>query len=274
MSTIKGENIMFDYHMHSSFSADCSIPMEEMVQQAIRNGLTEICFTEHIDYEYPDKSIVFDFDKQKYTTTIEKLRAEYGNEIIIKKGVEIGVQPHILSQCRQVATSNQFDFIICSLHTLQKTSLHYKEIFQTVTAEKAFQLYYDELFHCIQQFQQYSVLGHVDLIKRYSDEFVDNPFHDVLTTIFNEIIPAGKGIELNTSGFRYGLESGMPSEDILRLYKQCGGEILTLGSDAHRPSEIAFHFRESLQLIQSIGFTYIATFDQLQPSFHKIDTLL
>ena len=95
-----------------------------------------------------------------------------------------------------------------------------------------------------------------------------------MSAIFDEIIPAGKGIEFNTSGVRYGLPHAIPSDDVLKLYKQCGGEIITLGSDAHRVSDFAFQFRESLQLLQSIGFKHIATFDKQQPTFHAINSLI
>ena len=126
----------------------------------------------------------------------------------------------------------------------------------------------------MKNYKQFSVLGHVDLVKRYSEEQPLRTFHETLTAIFNEIIPAGKGIELNTSGVRYGLPHAMPSNDVLKLYKQCGGEIITLGSDAHHVKDIAFDFKESLKLLQSVGFKYIATFDKRQPSFHSIEGLL
>ena len=44
----------------------------------------------------------------------------------------------------------------------------------------------------------------------------------------------GKGIELNTGGFKYGLGHPNPCEDIIKRYKELGGEIITLGSDAHK----------------------------------------
>lgn len=160
------------------------------------------------------------------------------------------------------------------MHTTDKKSLHYKEIFEGRTVEEAYQLYYDELLACIKNFKRFNVLGHVDLVKRYSDEPSSNLFHEELATIFKEIIPEGKGIELNTSGVRYGLSHAMPSDDVLKLYKQCGGEIITLGSDAHRVSELAFQFRESLELLQSIGFDYITTFEKQEPVFHSIKQLL
>lgn len=273
VNNLEGIN-MFDYHMHSHFSADCSISMEDMVVGAIQKGLTEICFTEHIDYDYPDETIIFDFDLGEYAKTLSHLQQKYDGKIILKKGIEIGVQPHLLEKYEALMLGETFDFTICSMHTTDKKSLHYKEIFIDRTTEEAYQLYYDELFTCIKSFKQFNVLGHVDLIKRYSDKQPTAHFHDELAAIFNEIIPAGKGIELNTSGVRYGLSHAMPSDDVLKLYKQCGGEIITLGSDAHRVSDLAFQFKESLELLQSLDFKYLATFDKGRPTFHPIHTLL
>jgi histidinol-phosphatase (PHP family) len=273
MST-RGGILMFDYHMHSHFSADCITSMEDMVVGSIEKGLKEICFTEHIDYEYPDETIVFDLDLNEYSETIINLQKKYDGQIRLKKGIEIGVQPHLLHKYEALMDNESFDFVICSMHTTEKKSLHYGEIFEGRTIEEAYKVYYDELFDCVKKYKGFNVLGHVDLVKRYSKEQPSNRFHDELSAIFNEIIPAGKGIELNTSGVRYGLPHAMPSDDVLKLYKQCGGEIITLGSDAHRVEEIAFDFKESLELLQSVGFNYIATFDQQQPTFHAIEGLL
>lgn len=265
---------MFDVHMHSHFSADCSVSMENMVIGAIQKGLKAICFTEHIDYDYPDDSIVFEFNLKDYDDEIKRLAKKYSGIIRIQKGVEIGVQPHVLGRYEQLMDEEQFDFVICSMHTTDRKSLHYKEIFEGRTVEQAFELYYAEYLSCIRNFKRFNVLGHVDLIKRYTDQPSKNLFHDALTDIFKEIIPNGQGIEVNTSGVRYGLSHALPSEDVLRLYKQCGGEIITLGSDAHRESELAFQFKESLELLQRIGFKYVATFERQQPTFHKINQLL
>lgn len=264
---------MFDYHMHSHFSADCKEPMENMIKESIAKGLQEISFTEHIDYEYPDDSIVFEFDLDEYDRTIKAFREQYEGQIIIRKGVEIGVQPHLLTRYEDLMKQEQFDFIICSMHTTDHKCLHYGELFEDRTIEEAYKKYYDELYECVKNYKDFSILGHIDLIKRYAKEQPTALFHDELEAIFKEIIPAGKGIELNTSGVRYGMNNGLPSNDVLKLYKDCGGEIITLGSDAHRISEVAFQFKESLDLLQSIGFKYITTFENLKPTFHKIETL-
>jgi len=262
---------MFDYHMHSDFSADCDTPMEKTIEKAIEIGLKEICFTEHIDYDYPDRDWIFEFDLKKYDKKIKEMQEKYRDQLVIKKGIEVGVQPHVLNQYEKLMEEEVFDFVICSMHATEKKDLHSGEFFEGKTVDEAYQIYYEELLTCIQQYKNYSILGHVDLVKRYTKEKSKNDFHEILSEIFKVAIQDGKGIELNTSGVRYGLENGMPSADLLRLYKELGGEIITLGSDSHVETTLAYQFNESLQLLQSLGFRYIATFDQREPIFHQIE---
>ncbi|HZW67496.1 MAG TPA: histidinol-phosphatase HisJ family protein [Pseudogracilibacillus sp.] len=267
--------MLFDYHLHSDFSADCSITTEQMVQGAIEKGLKEICFTEHIDYEYPDKDFIFEFDMNQYAKEIERLQAKYADTITIKKGIELGLQPYLLPKYEALMAEETFDFVISSIHTADKKGLHSGDFFANRSIETSYQLYYEELLYCVKNFKHYNVLGHLDLVKRYTiDQTVVNDFHDLIKSILNVVITDGKGIELNTSGTRYGLQSGMPSRDILELYKACGGEILTLGSDAHRPGELAYEFHDSLKLFDSIGFKYICTFEKGEPTFHSIKSFI
>ncbi|MFD2130573.1 histidinol-phosphatase HisJ family protein [Pseudogracilibacillus auburnensis] len=266
--------MLFDYHMHSNFSGDCSTPMEHTIQSAIRKGLKEICFTEHVDYDYPDPTIQFKPDLAGYDKEIKAMQAKYEGEISIKKGIEIGVQPHVLDRCEKLVLEENFDFIICSMHATDRKNLHHGEFFHNRSAEAAYQLYYEELLNCVQNYDQYSILGHLDLVKRYKKLNSNENFHEIIREIFQTIIPKGKGIEVNTSGFAYGLGSAMPSADILTLYKECGGEILTIGSDAHEAEHVAHRFKETLQLLESIGFEYITTFTNKEPTFHPIKQII
>lgn len=265
---------MFDYHMHSDFSADCDTPMETTIEKAIELGLEEICFTEHIDYDYPDKDWIFEFDLKEYDKKIKQVQEKYRNKIIIKKGVEIGLQPHLLNRYEQLMSEESFDFVLCSLHATEGKDLHSGEFFAGKTVDEAYEIYYKELLSCIKTYKNYSVLGHLDLVKRYTKEKSKQNFHDIIAEIFNEIIPAGKGIELNTSGYRYGLGSGMPSLDILKLYKECGGEIITIGSDSHVSETLAYQFDTGLNQIKEAGFHYIASYTNGKPKFHAIDRVL
>src|SRR5699024_8862227 len=115
---------------------------------------------------------------------------------------------------------------------------------------------------------------HLDIVKRYKKLEQERNFHEVIEPLLKTVIEDGTGIEVNTSGFAYGLGSGMPRTDILKLYKQLGGEIITVGSDAHEPSQIGYRIKETYELLQSLGYKYVATFTNLKPQFHKISDLL
>ncbi|WAA10981.1 histidinol-phosphatase HisJ family protein [Fervidibacillus albus] len=261
---------MFDYHVHSHFSADCDVHMNEMIDQAVKKGIKELCFTDHIDYDYPDPNFRFEFDVKEYDETVQRLKQRYKGKIDVKKGVEIGIQPHLVDRYTALLQRESFDFIICSMHTTDGFDLHSGKFFEGRTLHEAYETYYTELFTCIQSFNEYSVLGHLDLVKRYRYEPNVYHFHDIIEEIFKTIIPRGKGIEVNTSGFRSGLQSGMPSKDILELYKHLGGEIVTIGSDSHTPNTLGDRYEQTVQLLKEIGFRYVATFENRNPIFHKI----
>lgn len=269
-----GHTKMFDYHMHSDFSEDCSTPMEATIESAIQKGFAEICFTEHLDYDYPDPDFLFDLDVIKYSEKITAMQKKYENEITIKKGIEIGIQPHLFERYEKLLRSELFDFIICSLHASDRKDLHNGDFFVGRTPAEAYRFYYEELLHCVTHFNDYSILGHLDLVKRYKKLDVAENFHDIIEAIFKTIIPKGKGIEVNASGFAYHLGSAMPSVDILQLYHDCGGEIITVGSDAHYPEHVGHRFDEILATLDKIGFRYICTFSKGEPTFHKISHFL
>lgn len=266
--------MLFDYHMHTSFSADSDEPMETMIEAAIEKKVDEICFTEHVDYDYPDPSIEFDLDVKGYDKKIRELQERYKNDITIKKGVEIGVQPHVLEECAELAITGSFDFIICSMHATDKKNLHRGDFFENRTTEEAYERYFGELHTCVKEFKDYSILGHLDLVKRYRQLDNERQFHECIEPIFKTIIPEGKGIEVNTSGFAYGIKSAMPSIDILRLYKESGGEVITVGSDAHEGYQIAHRIKDMYKLLADIGFTHIASYTDLEATFHPIDNFL
>lgn len=265
---------MFDFHMHSDLSEDCDTPMEDTIKSAIEKGFKQICFTEHLDYDYPDPDFTFEVDMEKYNEQIAIMQQKYAREITINKGIEIGIQPHLFERYETFLNNENFDFIICSLHASDRKDLHNGDFFIGRSAEEAYRFYYEDLLHCVTHFDHYSILGHLDLIKRYKKLDVDENFHDIIEQIFKTIIPKGKGIEVNASGYAYRLGTAMPSRDILQLYYDCGGEIITIGSDAHFAQHVGYRFDEILAQLDQIGFKYIATFSKQEPTFHPIKQML
>ena len=126
---MKGEIIMFyDYHVHSNFSPDSKTSMTKMIETGINLGLKEICFTDHMDYDV-NQTDKFVLNYKDYLYTLELMQNKYKDKIKIKKGIELGLQPHLIDRYSNEMKNNQFDFIICSQHAIDKNDLYYDEYF-------------------------------------------------------------------------------------------------------------------------------------------------
>ena len=156
---------------------------------------------------------------------------------------------------------------------LNQISKSYDEYFKNKSQKEAYEVYYKTLYDIIKNYNNYSVVGHGDLIKRYgnySNILKDSLFIDIIESILKEAIYKGKGIEINTSCFRYKLPDLTPSRKIISLYKDLGGEIITTGSDAHSPAFISCKFDYICSYLKDLGFKYISTFNNLKPNFIKL----
>lgn len=261
----------YDYHLHTNFSSDSSATMESMVLAGIGKGLTELCFTDHVEFDPAPPFEEEYFNPVMYQAEIERLRKRYSEKIAIRMGAEIGYQPHLTTRMNQFANQVDFDFILCSLHSIDKQDFHTKVFFQDKTIDDAFQQYFKSYYECAKSDIHFSVLSHFDFLKRYTTYNGDDVFKknfDVIEATFKQLIAKGKGIEVNTSGFtRYKLGHSLPSVDLLTLYKSLGGEIITIGSDAHWPAHIADAFDTTTKLLKSVGFRYVTRFEKMKPEF-------
>jgi histidinol-phosphatase (PHP family) len=272
---------MLDYHMHSSFSADSEMLMETACQTAIKKGLTEIAFTEHLDYFYPNCPLTFQFDYTAYAPSVEKMQARFGDKLTILKAAEIGLHESVVEKNQQFVQEHAFDFIIGSVHIADDKDMHNGDYFQGKTVDQALDIYFDTVYRAVCEHTYFHVLGHLDLIKRYvhyldvkHDTIEWKKYYPVVEETLKVLIASGRGIEINMSGHRYHLGTSLPDGDVLRLYKTLGGEIITVGSDAHRPDHIAHHFKEAYQLLEETGFRYVTAFRQGEPRFIPIQELV
>ena len=273
-----------DYHVHSDYSDDSWYLMEDVVQDAIKLGLDEICFTEHVDYGVKEdwkpedvfirgnNQIVKNVHYDLYFEELDQLRERYKDQITIKKGLEFGMQVHTIPQFEKLYKTQEFDFILLSVHQVNDEEFWTGEYQKDKTEDQCYQLYYEELYQLVQQYKDYSVLAHVDLIRRYLDKEVDTfeKYKEIISDILKQVIADGKGIEVNTSHVRYGVNGLTPSIDILKLYYELGGKVITIGSDSHKPEHLSFRIKESEAILKEIGFTHFCTFDKMQPIFHEL----
>ena len=287
-----------DYHIHTYYSDDSTYPMEQVVKDAISKGITDLCFTDHVDYgikEDADKLTTeqrqelkvkiqnpnvpqYNVDYLAYVAEYHDLKEKYADKINLKLGMEFGLQIHTIPQYQKLFNSYPFDFIIMSCHQVENKEFWTQEFQQGRSQDEYNQRYYDEILEQVKNYHDYSVLGHLDLIARY-DKAGIYPFakiQDKIAEILKIVIADGKGIELNTSSVRYKIHNAQgeqeltPSREILALYKELGGRIITVGSDSHKPEHLGAYIAEQSQELLKLGFKEICTFEKMQPIFHKL----
>lgn len=270
---------MLDYHIHTSLSDDSSTPYTEMLDQACRLGLKEIAITDHHDPNYPDPDFPFDLDFDAYHLMLEQAVMDYYKKINVKRGLELGIQKSCLDKCVSCAANYPYDFIIGSFHMSSGFLADAPEFYMDRSGAEIQESFYLNMLECLKAFKDYSVVGHFNLVDRYQYLFrPEEPLNppevmEIIREILKVIIYDGKGLEINTSSFRYKTPISVPAPEILRAYKELGGEIITLGSDAHTPEYIADHFDYAVDMLEAFDFKYVTAFRERKPEFIKISHL-
>ena len=265
-----------DYHVHSTCSPDGKLTMADMARAAAERGLDEICFTDHVDtIHWHDYAPVWEFDWAKAQEQFREAQELYGDRILMKLGAEVGEATMSFERANHILDhAPQLDFAIGSVH-MAGAKFDYMDLYFIPKGDES---YYHAVIDsyladvaAIARWGRCNVLGHLTLPLRYLHDHlqVDMTFDDhmdAVEEIFRIIIPKGIGIECNTN--RGGMP--LPDEKILRRYREMGGEIITLGTDAHNADYIGCAIRERQELLRQCGFRYFTTFTKGQPEFRSL----
>lgn len=269
--------IQADFHLHTCFSSDSDSSVESMIRAAIQKGLKIICFTEHQDFDYHPQgdasSCSFQLDANSYMETMQRYKEQYKNDIEILTGVEFGVKEGIGEKIKHMVTTYPFDFIIASSHEAGGLDPYYPDYFETFSAEEGLRIYFESIVTNIDCFDGFQSYGHLDYVVRYLPDptyYRPEAYFDIFDEALKKIIALGKGIECNTGGLKYGLPHTNPHIKLLKRYKELGGEMITIGSDAHKPEHIAYDFHVVPELLKEAGFHYYTIFRNQKPEFIKL----
>lgn len=270
--------ITADFHLHSSFSGDSDTPMEDMILRGIKLGLTEMCFTEHNDFDYPvsasEPEGFFELNPDAYLYDFLKLREKYADRIHLCFGVELGLQPHLTRKNAAFAKAHDYDFVIGSSHLCNGKDPYYPSFYEGRTQEEAYRAYFESILENLKSFSNFDIYGHLDYVVRYGSQkdagYSYEMYRGIIDKILTRLIDMEKGIEVNTAGLAKGLREPHPCAGILKRYRELGGEIVTTGSDAHTPEQIAHAFDRACDILKECGFRYYATYEKRMPAFHKL----
>jgi histidinol-phosphatase (PHP family) len=258
--------IPHDYHLHSSFSADSHGSMEEMCRSALALGVPEIGFAEHYDL-HPDEKPRDWLRLEPWLAELERCRTEFAGQLEIRAGIEIG-EPHLFhAEALAMLASAPFDYAIGSLHWVGRSSIFDVAFFQR-PAEEAFRLYFEELER-MTSVGGFDVLGHLDVLVRTAfdvyGEYNPRSYEPLIRPVLRNCIDRGIALDVNTSATRRNAHVLLPGPEILHWYREMGGERVTLGSDAHRPDQVALHLDVALDAIRAAGLRHVTQFEQRHP---------
>lgn len=261
---------MFDFHMHSTVSFDGHDSPEAMLQAAVEKGLKEICFTDHIDY-------FANVDKQEWVFETADYNAAYDclnhPAVKIRRGMEFGLKPYNAPALQEDLKRRTFDFVLGSVHFVDEKDVYFAEYWDGLTIFEAERRYLEEILTCVQVHEDYDVLGHLTYISKCRAHPAPRPVHmgehrEIIDEILKELVRKGKGMEMNTSGVdRCG--DFLPYDVYFRRFKELGGEIVTVGSDAHTASRVGQYTHRACDILKDI-FGYVCTFEDRKPIFHKL----
>ena len=230
--------LLSDSHIHTMFSSDSEENPVNVVNNAISLGFKHICFTDHNDFDAP---------------------LEDGS---------------VADRVNAYDSEKQLDFIIGSSHLVYGEDPYYPEFWEKRSAKDTVLTYYESILDNLGCCHNFDVYGHLDYIARYipANSYTYNwhDFNDLICIILKTIIEQGKGIEINTAGLKYGMPEANPCLDIVKMYHDLGGEIITVGSDAHEVKFFAYRFDVVADMLKNAGFNYYTIFNERKPEFIRL----
>ncbi|MBR4175082.1 MAG: histidinol-phosphatase HisJ family protein [Lachnospiraceae bacterium] len=289
--------IIADTHNHSYFSTDSEAPLKQMLQGAVDKGLSIYCVTEHMDYKHhiydqrfdPEfemkgcskKEIEnsFNCDTDAFMKELFELRDEFKDVLDVRFGMELGLQPELADHYADYVKKYPFDFLIGSCHEADGLDPYYSLFYKGRTDIEGARDYFAKTLECaVKCVECYDSLGHVDYGIRYQmqDDYVFRyeDYADIFDELLKFLIKKDKALEFNSKCFKYFKKEDLPMEQIFKRYKELGGELITIGSDAHRVSDIAGHYDETFELLRRLGFKTYTVYKARRPEVLPLSDIL
>lgn len=268
-----GLNI-FDGHTHSKHSFDGKERVEDICLAAVENGVKKLTVTDHCDLGLYEVSDWRERMKKSHADTLA-CKQEFADRLDLGFGIELGQSIHDPKGAAEaIAMFDDYDVVLGSIHNLRDTEDFYFLPTENLDVRTLFARYYEELCELAEQ-NWFDVLTHITYCYRYIPGSLEKApvtlYEEQLRRLFKTLVQNGRALEVNTSGvYRPRGQTIMPQLWELKLYRECGGELVALGSDAHEARFIGGGIKEGQELLRQAGFCYQAVYRNRKPQMFKL----
>lgn len=270
-----------DTHTHTKFSSDSKADPREMLTAARAAGLSALCFTDHMDLDFPGDDTLFVFDTKEYFKELLPLKEQNNTDKSMPElllGIELGLRPNrpdLRDRMDALLSEHSYDFVLGSTHVVDELDPYYQEYWD-LPGDRLLR-YFEDIRTNVAEHSNFDSLGHLDYIIRYLPDSVSlvkdyaaRDYGDLIEETLRVLISRGQALEVNTAGLRKGLSFPHPKKEILLRYKELGGDLITLGSDAHSPSDVGADIKRCAELLKACGFKYFAVYRERKPNMIKL----
>ncbi len=272
--------VLADFHLHSHHSGDSGAPMEAQVRAGLERGLSALCFTEHLDMDWPYENTpdlapgTFDLDMEAYRSEFRALKEAFRDRISLSFGVELGLQPHLGEALSAFVKANpDLDFVLGSTHLSRRMDPYYPCFFEGLDKKEALRTYFRDSLESLRAFHDIDSYAHMDYVVRYGpgrdSDYRWEDFREEIEAILSFLLSRGIALEVNTAALGKGCRDMNPCRGILERYYEMGGRRITIGSDAHAPGNVAGHFEEACGSLKAVGFQGYLTFSGRKETFRS-----
>ena len=253
-----------DYHIHTkySFDGDPAASVRSICLAAIEKGLTDIAITDHFEVNSEPEGLGEEYDSRAAYLDVMQAKEEFAGRLNVTYGIELGQATQYPEITKKFLSEHPLEFVLASLHNLRGRRDFYYMDFKTISEEETDALYTEylsELTEIINTFgDRIDSIGHITYPYRYdarAGKVIDCSKHnDELSRVFSLLISKDIAIELNMSTHTKGYGFTMPHNDVLALYRECGGRLITLGNDAHSPTMVGASIPLAVEIVKEYGF--------------------
>lgn len=267
-----------DLHLHTNFSTDCNNDPRDVIEQAIKCGLNTIGITDHMDIAWPEDNTQYIFDHNDYFKTLGELKEEYKDRIEILIAMEFGFrnEPNVVKTIDKhwkFYKELPFDYVLNSTHIVDNGDPYYVKFWEGHSVYERMVQYFEAVLYNARHYDGADIFAHLDYAGRYMPEgsrFEVTRYIDIIEEILKTIISKGCALELNTALLNKGYKTTNPDRVILKMYKELGGELITIGSDAHRLYFIGGYRDTAAEILKNAGFKYYAVYRQHKATMYEL----